>query len=257
MQKTVEQANFAYGSRRPLSVTEWSAGPRPAPVSPAIPQRPVAHPSLRSVRYRSRSLLPSEIDLGAVLDAFPGVSYVTDAEGVLVSCSTASWRRFAEENGGDAVADPGRVIGTSIFDAMHGGEVQASQVALADALLDGGVDRHAYEFRCDSPALEREMLMTVARIELPDERPGLLYHSVLLRERAASRPEDGAYAMSAPPDETPTVTLVCSYCRAVLCSPDGQSSDWLSHDQASRLLGTPPRRVSHGMCPDCFTRMTR
>lgn len=140
---------------------------------------------------------------------------------------------------------------------MHGGKVQASQVALADALLDARVDRHAYEFSCDGPALERDMLMAVARIELPDERPGLLHHSVLLRERPVPPPEDGAFPTSVLPDETTPLTLVCSYCRAVLHSPDGVSSDWLPHDQALRDLGSLPHRVSHGICPDCFTRMTR
>ena len=138
-------------------------------------------------RGRSRSapplrpLRPRALEADDVLEALPRLTYVTDADGLLLACSRRALTSFARRNDGASIADPEAVLGRSIYAAMKTERTQHVHRRIADGVLAGDLVSHRW--CCDCPGVQRNMRMTIRALRLSDHRHGLLYHSRTLTVR--------------------------------------------------------------------------
>jgi len=189
----------------------------------------------------------------ALIDALPGIAYVVDLEGRIVTCNPGPWREFAEANGAPGLADVGNVIGRPLTSFIAGEGPKQADEHIRSSLLREGRGRVAIDFRCDSPARIRRMRLHISVIRLGREPAGFLYQSVLLSERA--RPAVNALAPRLPGlfDDEALIVTACSYCERFRHPFDPRY--WISPEEydAFRL---PTARISHGMCNECYERVT-
>lgn len=171
-------------------------------------------------RGRSRSAPPAEalrpraLEADDVLEALPGLTYVTDADGLLLACSRRAWTRFARRNDGASIAAPEAVLGRSIYAAMKTERTQHVHRRIADGVLAG--DLVSYRWCCDGPGVQRNMRMTIRALRLSDHRHGLLYHSRTLTVRYVTDLRARTAGLDDPaPSPLPETTLrhVCCLCR--------------------------------------------
>ncbi|HUP91821.1 MAG TPA: ATP-binding protein [Solimonas sp.] len=124
----------------------------------------------------------------AILDALPAHIAVLDAQGRIVSVSQA-WRRF---DGAAEVQDPGHAIGVNYLDlcglAQGAGAPAAHQVADGiRAVLAGGIDSFALEYRSRSPSGERWFMLTVTPLAEGPDGAVIMHVDVSERRRAEER----------------------------------------------------------------------
>ncbi len=115
----------------------------------------------------------------------------------------------------------------------------------------------SYTYRCDTPAVERRMRMSLTALYLKDEQVGVLYQSILLSESVRapiSLFEPVAMEAYFDHERTRPMITLCSYCHAVAW-PIGASRkdrDWIDPTDYYRRGGPDQARVSHGICPSCY-----
>lgn len=153
------------------------------------------------------------------------------------------WDRFAAENSGEAALSH-RVLGRSIWHFV--GDAQ-TRLLYQHILLRVREGRCAtFEFRCDSPARERLLSMSIAA--LPELR-------IELRTRLVStRPRTPPGLLQDGRRQSGELLCVCAWCTRVRVA-----AEWLDPEQATKLLrlfaqGDLPG-LTHGICPDCLARL--
>lgn len=193
-----------------------------------------------------------------LLDAVEGVSYIVGRDGRLLCCGRKNWSRFARENGGAGIADPGSVIGRSILDFVSGEDVVAAYRGYMSELFDGALEAVAFEFRCDAPDVRRDLWMTIRPLEVDGRIDALLFQSITVRE--LSRPPvsifdfEALHAHVSSRRSLPIVTL-CSYCARVATPAEGDGErKWVSAETYYQNGGTSDVRLSHGICGTCRDR---
>jgi hypothetical protein len=192
--------------------------------------------------------------LGAdqLLNAFRDIAYVVDANGMIVAYSRRSWDRFARENDTAELADPSRVMGVPIQEAIDGTETRETYRQFSELLWNGKQEAVCFEYRCDAPDLRREMRMTMTPILGEGGVRGILYHSVTLA--ASPRPTIGLFARSAARDGDSGLPLlgVCSYCKDVRFPAGEKEGRWVTPERYYQLGGSESVALSHGVCPACY-----
>jgi len=186
-----------------------------------------------------------------MLEALDGVAYLVGREGAILGYNAERWNRFAIANGAPELADPGRVLGRSLFDYIAGEEVVESQRAAAELVWTAGRSSVAYIGRCDSPDLRRDVRVAITPVHIQGAITALLYQSQILREEL--RPPMGLldYARSRIADETLPILSMCSYCHSVLFPPGAPTAEWITPESYYRRGGTEAVRLSHTICPAC------
>ena len=184
------------------------------------------------------------------------VEYEVDRNGIL-SWMGGGWTRFARENEGESL-EPERLVGKRLLDFVQDSSTRHIIRMLEDRVRKTGQSIE-YEYRCDSPRLKRFMKMEIRPVE--EER--LRYTSWTLREE----PVPFAFSRSAGPggvsrdpegsdasDASHQILIVCSYCKRVELE-----GHWVEPDEALQMVpfrnATRFPDFSHGMCPDCYTRL--
>jgi hypothetical protein len=167
------------------------------------------------------------------------LSYAIDEHDHLIKVD-GGYYRFAEENGWP---DAGSTLGRSLWDYVAGRELVKLQRLLVRRIRDevGDVE---LPFRCDAPAVRREMDIRIVA------RPGgrvVLFSSRLRAEEERDLPQlllDPAAPRS---DE---MLEMCGWCDRF--NVDGE---WVEVEEAARRLELFNRpelpALSHGICPDC------
>jgi hypothetical protein len=190
--------------------------------------------------------------LDELLDAVDGIAYAVDAEHRIVAVGRRRWDRFAIENNAPELCAE-HIIGRNLFEFVSGADVQQAYRDLSARAFSTG-EPITVNTRCDSPGLARELRLSIAPLQLGDERPGLLFQVQLLSE--AARPcldiFDFRALLSALTRQAdlPIVTM-CSFCQHLRWSgPEGEE-DWVTADEYYRLGGASRVRISHGLCADC------
>ena len=211
-----------------------------------------------------RPLRPRALEADDVLEALPGLTYVTDADGMLLACSRRAWTRFARRNDGASIADPEAVLGRSIYTAMKTERTRHVHRRIADGVLAG--DLVSYRWCCDGPGVQRNMRMTIRALRLSDHRHGLLYHSRTLTVRYVTDPRARTPGQDDPaPSPLPetTLRLVCCLCRTDYGpyaaqrgkTPTTAGEHPPSHATA-RGVSALTDRISYGICPDCWKNLS-
>ncbi len=190
--------------------------------------------------------------LEKLLDAVDGVAYAVDANDRIIAVGRRAWDRFAPENGAPEQRAAG-IVGRHLFEFVSEPELQQSYRALADKVISTG-EPAVIAARCDSPGAVREVRLSIGRLPLRDNGPGLLFQARIVT-RAARPPLDvfdlrALLSVLGQQADLPIVTM-CSFCQQLRRPGSRDDDDWVSAEEYYRLGGVSRVRISHGMCADC------
>jgi len=172
------------------------------------------------------------------------IIYQLDRDGRILSVNEA-WDDFAQENGGEAVlAD--RVLGRPLGQYISDPVTRALYEHLVDRARRSGQDVR-FRLRCDSPG--RRRLLEVRIAPAPDD-------GVEFRTRVVDSSERDVPVLLDPAAPRGGDFIgMCSWCQRL--EVDGR---WLEVEDVVRELRLFERpevpQVSHGICPDCHSRMS-
>lgn len=167
------------------------------------------------------------------------LSYAIDEHDHLIKVDDGYYR-FAEENGWPEV---GTSLGRSLWDFVAGHEMRTLQRLLIRRVRDEVGDVNL-PFRCDGPAVRREMNIRIVA------RPGgrvVLFSARLRSEQARDLPQLLLDPRTPRSDET---LEMCGWCDRFMVA-----GEWVEVEEAARRLDLFNRSelpvISHGICPDC------
>lgn len=187
-----------------------------------------------------------------VMNALEGVVYATDLNGTLTFVAAGAWDEFANGNGAPGLTSD-LVLGVSLFDMIDGDEIREAYRALHDDIVAGARARVVFTYRCDGPALERMMRMSVTRLELDGRAVGVLYQSVMLEERIRPPASMWLRGGDAASPAAPTVAF-CSSCARVAWRDPRKPRDgltWMSVQDFHAQGGPNPASPAQHICPEC------
>lgn len=192
-----------------------------------------------------------------ILDSMDGVAYVVDLSGRIVAYGRKRWDLFAERNGAPELIERDRVVGRQWSDFVAGQEVQESYRRYIDALHRDPTEPVTFSFRCDGPAIRRDLHMSITALHHSDNIEGFLFHSVTLFED--HRPPLNIFDYKSLKaaleiDSRKPIIAICSYCLK-LRRPDDDAGNihaWMEAEDYYRGGGSSEVRLSHGICPDCY-----
>ncbi len=155
-----------------------------------------------------------------------------------------TWTSFAVANDAPELSAPG-VLGLRLWDAITDPSTRELYRTLLDRVRRGEV--LDYTYRCDSPAVRREMSMHVAL-------DGRRVRFTSRIQEATSREPQPILDRTAP--RTDALIRVCGWCKKIGVTDDR----WEEVEVAIPLLGLQAARtlpaLTHGICPKCFERVS-
>jgi hypothetical protein len=144
------------------------------------------------------------------------------------------------------VAIDGNWRGRSMWSAVDGDEARLLWKHVLDRVRSGSGDGEMrLRYRCDTPTLRRrfEVVLRAA----PDGAVTFTHRPLETTLRPTVRVLD---------EETPrtdALLRMCSWCGRFV-APDGE---WREIDELDVFEAPEVPRVTHGICPDCFERVSR
>jgi len=156
--------------------------------------------------------------------------------------TSGNWDTFALENGG-LKCQSEYILGRKIWEYIDSVEIRQLYHDIAARVLQTGKSA-TIPINCDSPALRREMLLTVVRL------PGneIEYRSQLIR----TIPREPIDLLQGGRTHDGTLLQMCCYCKSIAVSAEL----WLPTELAIVELDLFHREslpgISHGVCPACY-----
>jgi hypothetical protein len=149
------------------------------------------------------------------------------------------WRRFARENGAPELATNFDSV-TPVTDVC--GEPLRSfyREGLARVRMSGQSWSHLYE--CSSTLRYRKLSV---RVDMTAQRDAFVVIHSTVAEAALERESTETSSFAAYTSSN-GVMVQCSNCRRARRCTSGDIWDWLP-----QLVTTPPKNLSHGLCPSC------
>lgn len=194
-----------------------------------------------------------------IVDGMEGIAYLTDTEGTIFAIGRRHWNRFASDNGGSELIDGNGVIGHSLFDFIAGNDVRDSYRRFLVAIVGGRASRARLFSRCDSPSVERELMITVTPLYNKDTIEGVLWQSSTIGETMRPRLDLFDFAghrrlAGGGGGEAWPILSLCSYCQDVRFPAGSNDADgvWIAAEDYYRRGGSSRVRISHGLCLACF-----
>ncbi|MFN4281706.1 MAG: hypothetical protein ACK4NA_03600 [Alphaproteobacteria bacterium] len=196
-----------------------------------------------------------------ILDAIDGTAYLADRSGIIMAVGRPAWEAFAEETAAD-VSDSDAVVGRSLFDMFRGDPVKDAYRELHESAWLRGKRMISFEYRCDSPAVERHMRMSISAIRCGSETVAVLYQSQTLHQRSRIPMmmfEQEKWIREGMKYEDSQILGMCSYCHDVTwpVGAHAENKTWISPEEYYRRLGPSDVVISHGICPSCYERVVR
>lgn len=165
------------------------------------------------------------------------VRYWIDRGDRIVAVNDA-WDAFAEANRTPHLVKD-KIVGQSIWDSISDLTTRELYAALLTQVRAGR--RVEFGFRCDSPALRRDMRMALTA---EGDRVAFESRVVSVSPRATQPIWDAAQLRGS------DLLTVCGWCKRVRVGPQ-----WLEAEVAIPVLGLFQSRampqLTHGMCADC------
>jgi hypothetical protein len=191
--------------------------------------------------------------LERLLDAVDGISYAVDADDRIVAVGRRGWNRFAIENGGgEPRADD--MIGRHLFDFVSDPELRQAYRNLAEIIISTGEPAVIAARWNDPGAAAREVRLSIGRLQLRHNGPGLLFQVQVTCETAPPCVETFDFtallSVLKQGSDLPIVTM-CSYCRQLRRPGSSDEDDWIPVEEYYGLGGSSRVRISHGVCADC------
>ena len=192
-----------------------------------------------------------------LLASIESIAYLADEAGIILAISRGP---FLLQNEDPLTPwDRHAAIGANLFDIVQGADVRGAYRTLHRAVWEGQLPTYGFEYRCDAPAIERRMRMSLSLVRSAGQSFAVLYHSIVISE--TPRVPLPLFAFGARPDRArprhgPVVTL-CSYCQRVAWPPASAPEEraWIEAAEFYRRGGREDAIVSHGLCDDCFQRV--
>jgi len=198
------------------------------------------------------------LNVEEIVDGMEGIAYLTDTEGTIFTIGRRHWNRFAAENGASEMVDGNGVIGHNLFDFIAGDDVREKYRAFLGAIVGRRAGRARLFSRCDSPVIERQLMITVTPIYTGASIEGALWQSSTMSETMRPRLDLFDFAQlrrhAGNGGANWPILAMCSYCQHVRY-PIGSSDDdgeWIAADDYYHRGGDSRVRISHGLCPTCF-----
>lgn len=168
--------------------------------------------------------------------------YRVNPDDIIISVSD-NWTAFAEHNcGGDALSAE-NIVGTSLWDGIHGSET----IHLYSIILEKTRNRLCtanFPFRCDSPRLRRYFTLTV----IPDKNGAIEFQSRL--ERIEQR--EPVRIMEPGTNRSTHLIRLCSMCKKMALSDDNWEEVETALCQLKYFEQESLPRITHGFCPSCY-----
>jgi hypothetical protein len=198
-----------------------------------------------------------KIDAGHLLEAVRDIAYIVDPAGCILACAAESWRRFAGANGTPRLADPSKVVGALLYDAITGEETRDSYRRFAEVLLERKREAVSFPYRCDAPEIRREMRMTISPIVVRGQAVALLYQSQVLLEQ--SRPAMNIFRAPLAATGVGGLPLlaICSYCKNVRFPAGEPMGEWIPPERYYQRGGSESVMLSHSICPVCYENIVQ
>lgn len=175
-------------------------------------------------------------------DTVAGCAYAVDGHDRIVAVDDA-WIQFAMDNDGESlVAD--RVLRRNLWDFVRGIENRLIYKRILDHVRLAG-ESISFEFRCDSPVMERHLRMEVT----PLLENGCLFQTRPVRCEA----REPVLLLSRVVQRSLCSVAICGWCMGVEVA--GRWSGLT--EAADRLAGDAPAwpSLAHTICPICFERL--
>jgi hypothetical protein len=192
----------------------------------------------------------------ALLEAIPGIAYVVDRDGDILSFSRGPYMEDVKNPEG-AASGYRHAIGTSLFSIIQGEQVRQSYRRMHKTVWFGGSDAFGFAYRCDAPEVERNMFMSISRIAKGSETAAVLYQSVVVSE--LRRPPLPLFAFEGLGEQAPSadrIVTLCSYCQKVAWPAQAaERPDWIEAVEFYRRGGRTDAVVSHGICEICLKQI--
>jgi hypothetical protein len=197
--------------------------------------------------------MSSSSPVGAANPSETTVEYSVDPDGRIDCVETEAWNRFALANGAPELVDSRRIVGEMLDSFIDGELPRLLYWRMFNVLRAKQVPEAIYKFRCDAPAIERDLELVVYPRFDGDAFHGLRFQSVEIETRV--RP-GVALLQRRLPGGSPGATLLrmCSYCKRVF---DDATSAWCGAEVYLAVGRTADVQLSHGACPECFAAVMR
>jgi hypothetical protein len=199
-----------------------------------------------------------QFSIDSLLDAMAGIAYLTDVNGKIMNLGRQNWNAFASANNGEDLLNGESVLGRPVFDCVSGDEVRGCYQRCFDAILGERLEFIRVMSRCDSPTARRQLWITMRPVQGRRRVSGLLVQVVVVSEEM--RPPVDLFdfpALGVAATRQPMLPLLsmCSYCQNVRFPPgsDEEEGEWMTAEDYYRRGGHSAVRISHGLCPDCYT----
>jgi hypothetical protein len=187
-----------------------------------------------------------------ILNAFEGICFVTNVEGVIQSVGEQNWEQFAYSNNAPNL-NADSILGRNFFDFVAGETVKQHLDKQLRLLVQSDFRNLVLPYRCDSPDIKRNMRQSITLLVENSKASGFLFQSVLLNSK--QRPPLDIFDVSTieksmSEDRELEIIYMCSYCQKVKSETYTQSN-WIEAEDYYRAGGHSNVRISHGLCMPC------
>ncbi len=193
--------------------------------------------------------MTGQITSDALLSAVEGLAWIVDRDGVIVAVGSTPWNAFP----GNQQAKAEQVLGRQFLTCITGGEIQAVYRRFVEAVISRRTHRISFNYRCDAPAIERHMKLTISPVLVGGDVAAVLFHSQVMQEN--ERPPidlfDPDVMMRSLKANTalPFITM-CGFCQKIAWNGQGDA-EWIEAEDYYRRGGSSKVCISHGICPAC------
>lgn len=195
----------------------------------------------------------------SLLDAMDGISMILDHELRIARIGVPNWQQFLDENPPTDLAVRDRpeqsLLTLPVTRFIAGDTVRTTFSDLFYSVLSGARSVVQFDYRCDAPALRRDMRLSVRPITTDGDTRYLLYQSVVLSVQ--QRPAIPLFGVPVADQEEDDILTLCAICARVawpIGAPTG-AREWIEPADYYRRGGGDVALISHGFCEDCFTQL--
>ena len=161
--------------------------------------------------------------------------YTVSEQGAILDIE-GPWDDFSSGNGCGWLTR-NTVIGTNLFTYISGDETGYVYQAIHELIVREPGKQIAFDYRCDSPYLKRNM-----RMRMTGCGECVRYHSSIIHETLRLKPIHLDYS-----DSTGSYIVMCSWCKSFHLPGD---NDWKPIEAIFTYI-SEPFWISHGICPTC------